>query len=120
MDNQKALTVVDTLVFTKNGKYLSDIQRLLLHSSLSDSRLRYDDIAKNHGYSLNYIKQDVGPKLWQMLSDVCGEKVSKTNFRSALERQCNRASLDPSEVTIPSTIQTEPISAPILNTRNGN
>jgi hypothetical protein len=111
MDNQKALTVVDTLVFTKNGKYLSDIQRLLLHSSLSDSRLRYDDIAKNHGYSLNYLKQDVGPKLWQMLSDVCGEKVSKTNFRSALERQCNRASLDPSDVTIPSNISIEQIAA---------
>jgi NB-ARC domain len=111
MDNQQALTVVDTLVFTKNGKYLSDIQRLLLHSSLSDSRLRYDDIAKNHGYSLNYLKQDVGPKLWQMLSDVCGEKVSKTNFRSALERQYNRVILDPSEVTIPSNISIEPIAA---------
>ena len=111
MNNQQALTVVDTLVFNKNGKYLSDIQRLLLHSSLSDSRLRYDDIAKNHGYSLNYLKQDVGPKLWQMLSDVCGEKVSKTNFRSALERQWDRAILDPIEVTIPTTIQTEQIAA---------
>jgi NB-ARC domain len=90
MDNQQVLTVVDTLVFTKKGKYLSDIQRLLLNSSLSDQRLRYDDIAKHHGYSLNYLKQDVGPKLWQMLSDVCGEKVSKTNFRSALERQWER------------------------------
>jgi hypothetical protein len=99
MDNQKALKLVDTLVFTKNGKYLNDIQRILLHSSLSYPRLRYDDIAKKHGYSLNYLKQDVGPKLWQILSDVCGEKVRKTNFRSALERRCNRALLDLSEVT---------------------
>jgi hypothetical protein len=111
MDNQQALTVVDTLVFTKNGKYLSDIQRLLLNSSLSDQRLRYDDIAKNHGYSLNYLKQDVGPKLWQMLSDVCGEKVSKTNFRSALERQWDRTILDPIEATIPTTTKTESIAA---------
>jgi NB-ARC domain len=127
MDNQQALTVVDTLVFTKKGKYLSDIQRLLLNSSLSDQRLRYDDIAKHHGYSLNYLKQDVGPKLWQMLSDVCGEKVSKTNFRSALERQWDRAILDPIEVTIPTTIQTEsiavstpavPVVAPIVPTRH--
>jgi WD40 repeat protein len=93
MDTQQALAVVDALVFTKKGKYLSDVQRLLLDSSLSDPRLRYDDIAKIHGYSLNYLKQDVGPKLWQMLSDVCGEKVSKTNFRSALERQCDHLNL---------------------------
>jgi WD40 repeat protein len=90
MDKQQALAVVDNLVFTKKGKYLSDVQRLLLESSWSEPRLRYDDIAKTHGYSLNYLKQDVGPKLWQMLSDICGEKVSKTNFRSALERQCER------------------------------
>jgi WD40 repeat protein len=93
MDTQQALAVVDALVFTKKGKYLSDVQRLLLDSSLSDPRLRYDDIAKTHGYSLNYLKQDVGPKLWQMLSEVCGEKVSKTNFRAALERQCDRVNL---------------------------
>ncbi len=108
MDNQQALTVVDTLVFTKKGKYLSDVQRLLLHSSLSDPRLRYDDIAKNHGYSLNYLKQDVGPKLWQMLSEVCGEKVSKTNFRSALERQCHQINLQSIAVTsLPPTISIE-------------
>ena len=112
MNNQQALTVVDTLVFTKNGKHLSDIQRLLLDSFLSDPRLRYDDIAKNNGYSLNYIKQDVGPKLWQMLSNVCGEKLSKTNFRSALERRCerlavcdsDRAIIEPIEVTLPVSV----------------
>ncbi len=128
MDNQQALTIVDTLVFTKNGKYLNDIQRILLHSSLSDPRLRYDDIAKNHGYSLNYLKQDVGPKLWQMLSDVCGEKVSKTNFRSALERRCHQAIVQSSEVPIPSTGTIEqplepttaatPTGSPIAPTRH--
>jgi WD40 repeat protein len=109
MDNQKALAVVDTLVFTKKGKYLSDVQRLLLDSSLSDPRLRYDDIAKTHGYSINYLKQDVGPKLWQMLSDVCGEKVSKTNFRAALERRCHQVDLQ--------SLATESLSAVLPSER---
>jgi WD40 repeat protein len=87
MDVQQALAFVDALVFAKKGKHLSDLQRLLLHASWSDPRQRYDDIAKAYGYSVNYLKQDVGPKLWQVLSEVCGEKVSKTNFRSALERR---------------------------------
>lgn len=87
MDAQQALAFVDAVLFTKTGKYLSDLQRLLLHSSWSDPRLRYDDIAKTYGYSVNYLKQDVGPKLWHLLSEVCGEKVNKTNFRSALERR---------------------------------
>lgn len=96
MDAQQALAFVDALVFTKKGKHLSDLQRLILNSSWSDPRQRYDDIAKTYGYSVNYLKQDVGPKLWLLLSEVCEEKVSKTNFRSALERrwhQTNETSL---------------------------
>jgi WD40 repeat protein len=92
MDAQQALAFVDALVFAKKGKHLSDLQRLILHSSWSDPRQRYDDIAKTYGYSVNYLKQDVGPKLWQLLSEVCDEKVSKTNFRSALERQSHQNS----------------------------
>jgi len=91
MDIQEALAFVDTLVFEKTGKHLSDLQRMLLHSSWSDPHLRYHDIAQTHGYSVNYLKQDIGPKLWQLLSEVCGEKVSKSSFRSALERKWHQA-----------------------------
>ncbi|MHC5780096.1 MAG: hypothetical protein ACYTXP_41080, partial [Nostoc sp.] len=34
-----------------------------------------------------YLKHDIGPKLWKLLSQVLEEKVSKTNFRMAIERQ---------------------------------
>lgn len=91
MDIQQALVFVDTLIFETTGKHLTDVQRVLLSSSLSDRQLRYHDIAKTYGYSVNYLKQDIGPKLWRLLSEVCGEKVSKTNFRSALERKWYQA-----------------------------
>ena len=91
MDIQQALVFVDTLIFETTGKHLTDVQRVLLSSSLSDRQLRYHDIAKTYGYSVNYLKQDIGPKLWRLLSEVCGEKVSRTNFRSALERKWYQA-----------------------------
>ncbi|MEA5515388.1 NB-ARC domain-containing protein [Nodularia sp. UHCC 0506] len=95
MDIQQALVFVDTLIFEKTGKHLSDLQRRLLHSFWSDPHLRYHDIAETYGYSVNYLKQDIGPKLWQLLSEGCGEKVSKTNFRSALERKWQQADITP-------------------------
>ncbi|GAX37841.1 NB-ARC domain-containing protein [Nodularia sp. NIES-3585] len=93
MDIQQALVFVDTLIFENTGKHLSDLQRRVLHSFWSNPHLRYDDIAKTYGYSVNYLKQDIGPKLWQLLSESCGEKVSKSNFRSALERSWHQADI---------------------------
>jgi WD40 repeat protein len=87
MNSEKALELADTLVFAKTGKHLSDLQRLLLRTSWSDPHQSYERIAQVCGYSVNYLKQDVGPKLWQLLTEVCEEKVRKSNFRAALERQ---------------------------------
>lgn len=87
MNVDQALELADNLVLAKTGKHLSDLQRLLLEKFWSQPSLRYDELAEIHGYSASYLKQDAGPKLWQLLSDACGEKVSKTNFRAALERK---------------------------------
>jgi len=49
----------------------------------------YDEMAhaSDYRYIPSYLKQDVGPKLWKLLSETLGEVVSKTNFQAALERQ---------------------------------
>jgi WD40 repeat protein len=112
MDVQQALDFVDNLVFQNKGKHLTDLQRLLLHSSWSEPHLRYHDIAQNYGYSVSYLKQDIGPKLWQLLSEICGEKVSKTNFRSALTRRWHQT--DVTSIVkddLPITTEIEPIIA---------
>ncbi|KYC37617.1 hypothetical protein WA1_39830 [Scytonema hofmannii PCC 7110] len=126
MDAQQALAFVDALVFTKKGKHLSDLQRLILQSFWSDPCLRYDDIAKSYGYSVGYLKQDVGPKLWLLLSEVCGEKVSKTNFRSALDRRSHQIDITPLvEDSLPITrfsekvIDTTELSPALVNTPVG-
>ncbi len=87
MNCEEALEFTDALVFAKTGKHLSDLQRLLLKGSWGEKRLSYNEMADTYGYSATYFKQDVGPKLWQLLSEVCGEKVCKTSFRAAILRQ---------------------------------
>jgi WD40 repeat protein len=86
MELDTALEFTDSLVFSHTGKYLSDLQRAVFRASWPLKNQSYDQIAETYGYSPNYIKQDTGPKLWKLLSEVLGEKVSKTNFKAAIER----------------------------------
>ncbi len=88
MNFEEAFSVADAAVFANTGKHLTDVEKGVLEGSC-DSR-SYTDIANTVGYSENYIQRDVGRKLWEKLSRALGEQVSKTNFRSALERYLRR------------------------------
>lgn len=45
----------------------------------------YQEIAQTTGYQVGYLKQ-AGSRLWQILSQVLGEKVSKNNVQSVVRR----------------------------------
>ncbi|NMG05524.1 NB-ARC domain-containing protein [Brasilonema sp. UFV-L1] len=92
MNVEEVLNFTDALIFVKKGKHLSDVQRLIIQAAWSGTRQGYDQIAQANGYSPNYLKQDAGPKLWQLLSDVFGEKIKKSNFRATVERQAGLVS----------------------------
>jgi hypothetical protein len=68
-----ALQLVDRAVFAKTGKHLRNIDIAVLRGALLNQK--YDDIADAIGYAPEYLKHDVGPKLWQLLSLSLGEKV---------------------------------------------
>lgn len=87
MDLETILAFTDQLVVAKVGTHLSDLQQAMLKASWSWERHSYDQIADTYGYSATYLKHDVGPKLWKLLSEVLGEKVNKTSFRAAIERR---------------------------------
>lgn len=87
MNFEDALEFANALVFAKSGNHLTDLQQALIEASWSWKRQSYDSIAETYGYSPTYLKHDVGPKLWKLLSEALGEKVSKKNFRSAIERR---------------------------------
>jgi len=79
------LKIADEAVFTKKGVHLTDIQKIILQGAWRG--YTYEEIADIEGYSDKYLKRDVGPRLWKILSEALGEKVSKKNFRTAIQRR---------------------------------
>ncbi|NJO78091.1 MAG: NACHT domain-containing protein [Cyanobacteria bacterium RM1_2_2] len=116
MDIETALAFTDALVFAKVGTHLSDLQQAMLRSSWSMQRQSYDQIADQYGYSATYLKHDVGPKLWKLLSEVLGEKVNKTSFRTAIERRYQAAAASLPEPAEPPPPSLPPSQPPLLTT----
>ena len=81
MELKEALELADKLIYAHTGKHLNDLEREIFSGSWQGHT--YEKI-----YPLNpeYVEKDVAYKLWRKLSNVLGEKVTKKNFRGALER----------------------------------
>ena len=89
-----ALQAADNLVFQQTGKYLSDLEIVILRGAWNNHT--YEQIAEVEGYTTSYLCRDVGCKLWGNLSTALKEKVSKKNFKAALQREwknCIQANL---------------------------
>jgi len=83
MNLKEALKIADRIIFEKTGQHLDDVQEAVLKGTLE--RETYKHIAKDFDCSESNVRQ-IGSELWQILSEKLGEKVSKTNFRSAMQR----------------------------------
>ena len=82
---KQVLGLVDSAVFTTTSQHLSEIEVLVLQGTWQGQK--YPQIAQSKGYTLEYLKNDVGPKLWKRLSEALGEKVSKTNLRAVIQQK---------------------------------
>jgi len=83
MNLKEVIKLADDLVFAKTGKHLNDLQEKILRGTWQNED--YNEIAKDVNLSEARVRE-VGMELWQSLSQELGEKVSKSNFRSAMER----------------------------------
>jgi len=88
MLTEEAFQIADEAVVAKTGKALTDIQRMILRESLADKGYEH-----MQGYDHQHIKNE-GSKLWSLLSDALNEKVSKKNFRGALEKRLKSLKLN--------------------------
>ncbi len=75
--------MADEMVFAKTGQHLDNLQEAILRGTMESEK--YTKIAEEIHCNENYVRQ-VGSQLWQILSEELGEKVSKSNFRAAIER----------------------------------
>lgn len=82
--------IVDEMVFTKTGKHLNDIERLILQGTLANQT--YEQISASTKYSARHLS-NIALKLWQVLSEVLGEKVTKRNLQNVLEQWAARRCL---------------------------
>lgn len=80
MTVDEALVIFEQLLLPRR---LTDLQQLVFCRSWLGQG--YAEIAEEVGYDVGYIK-DVGSQLWQLLSEVLGEKVGKKNLQAALRR----------------------------------
>ncbi|RMF26023.1 MAG: hypothetical protein D6756_04475, partial [Cyanobacteria bacterium J083] len=81
MTVDEALAIVDQLIHPRR---LTVLQEMIFRECWANKT--YQDIAQKTAYDPDYIRV-VGSKLWQTLSEVCQEKVTKNNFRSVLRQQ---------------------------------
>lgn len=80
MTVEEALEIVEQAVAPRQ---LNKIQRLVFQHTWQGQS--YMEISRATGYDCGYIK-DTGSKLWQMLSESLGEKVTKQNVQAILKQ----------------------------------
>jgi len=85
MTIEDALNIVDSIL---EHKSLSTIQEAIFRQTWEGKT--YSEIAEKAGYDAAYIR-DVGYKLWQLLSEAFGDRVTKNNLQVVLRRYSNRS-----------------------------
>jgi hypothetical protein len=75
--------LIDKFLSEQNRRPLNNIQKAILEGSWQGQS--YQEIGKEYHRSESHVREE-GAKLWQLVSEVLGEDIKKSNFRSSLER----------------------------------
>ncbi|MBP0011425.1 MAG: NACHT domain-containing protein [Roseofilum sp. SID2] len=83
MNLKEMLKLADELVLVKTNQHLDDLQEAVLRGTVQGKT--YQEIADKFRCSEGHVR-DVGSKLWQILSEMLGEDVHKSNYRATMGR----------------------------------
>lgn len=75
---EEALQLIEATLEAKTGKQLTSLEKEILKAAWDNET--YNSVAESLYLSIGHIK-DLASLLWQRLSDTCGEKITKNNFR---------------------------------------
>ena len=92
IDLNKILPIINDAVYASEERYLKDIEEKVLIGSLQNKT--YGEIAKEIGYSEEYISRDVGFNLWKILTKALGESANKKNIQGVSRRAVKNSSFN--------------------------
>jgi WD40 repeat protein len=101
MPLEEALILLETLL---QQQYFNDLQEQIFCRCWNGET--YAVMSESMGYDEGYVK-DLGAKMWQLLAEALGQKVSKSNIHTVLERYRRSHPLSPAEPAPPA-----PLSSP--------
>ncbi|MCU0515466.1 MAG: AAA-like domain-containing protein [Oscillatoria sp. Prado101] len=78
----KLVELADNWIGQKTGEVLDDAQKAILQQALAGRRLKDIQVT---GYTGNTVQREIAPKLWKLLSQVTGKRVSIKTVRLVLE-----------------------------------
>ncbi|MDF5733160.1 MAG: AAA-like domain-containing protein, partial [Rhizonema sp. PD38] len=84
---EEIITFTERLISENTKNSLTFLQKIILIESLCENSKTYEQIAIENNYSEKYIRQVVAPKVWQLISAVFGEKVTRINCRAVIEKK---------------------------------
>lgn len=88
MNTKEILNFADKVLYAYTGRYLTDVQRLILRESLFSKS--YEEI---RGYGTQDLRTE-DLRLWRLLSEALHEEVSETTCRDVLERNAFERELE--------------------------
>ncbi|MGB3199822.1 MAG: AAA family ATPase, partial [Nodosilinea sp.] len=117
MEFEEIAVLINQAAVECKGRPLKDVERLVLQGAWENKT--YSAMATpTVGYTEDYLKKDVGPKLWQLLTDLVardlrGMKVTKRNLQNVLQTwavQRLGAAPSPGELSAPAS--QPPVASP--------
>ncbi|WP_035984904.1 WD40 repeat domain-containing protein [Leptolyngbya sp. KIOST-1] len=119
MDFEEIAVLINQVAVERKGRPLKDVERLVLKGAWENKT--YAAMATPAvGYTEDYLKKDVGPKLWQFLTDLVdtdrrGIRVTKRNIQNVLHTwavQGLMATSSTEDAPLPSPTNSAPGAAP--------
>jgi len=82
------LEIINRELFNQKNRYLNDIEELLIKGTLENQTYKQILESQNRSESENHLKS-ISRNLWNLLTDIFGENVNKSNVKSVVEQWVN-------------------------------
>jgi tetratricopeptide (TPR) repeat protein len=90
-----AINWIDRLLVLETGKHLNDLQIFIIQQVCLGRK--YIEIAADYHCTEGHVK-DIAAAMWQLLSQLLGERVTKTNLKSILQRHATPVPSQPTRI----------------------